>query len=286
LRYYIIPFIIALSVSACNLQRNPSTSSQVQAPTVTNNENPVLVQETVATSDAPNIEVQTPAEESSDWQIVEDGLAWRTVVPDGNTFAQMNILRIDPERFRFRAVYQAGNPLSLRQWNETLPDAVALVNANFFERGNTVLGVLVSDGMRFGETFRRTGGTFIVENGVPSIRSNQTQPYQGQPVEQAVEGFPLLVADGQSVHYSNNRAQRTRRTVIAQDSDGHILLMVSPFLGLSLTDLSLFLPTSDLNIVHALNLDGGGSTMMSVQPTDYTLGAFDPVPAVLAVYRR
>jgi hypothetical protein len=41
-----------------------------------------------------------------------------------------------------------------------------------------------------------------------------------------------------------------------------------------------------MNIVYALNMDGGGSTMMTVNPLNYTIRSFDPVPAVLAVYKR
>jgi len=277
----IVTLTFLLLVSACNLQKPlPDTTSSPD------NETPILVQNSSPTDEPTQGTSDQPVTDPTDWQILEEGLAWRTLIPDGNTFAQMNVLRIDPDLYRFRAVYQVGNAQLLSAWQTQLPDVTALINANFFEADNTILGNLVSDGVRYGETFRNTGGTFIVENGIPSIRSNRTQPYQGQPVEQVVEGFPMLVENSQSVHSGNNRAQNTRRTVIAQDSDGNILFIVSPFLGLSLTDLSLYLPTTDLNIVSALNLDGGGSTMMYVQPNDYSIGAFDPVPAVLAVYKR
>jgi len=270
-----IVLTISILVTACTLQR-PSENSTLQS---TSQHSPILVQETIPTSEPDSLETDA-------WQVIDDGLAWRVIEPNGIAFAQMNILRIDPTIYGFRAVYTPQDPKFLGDWESTLDDPVAIINANFFESNNTALGIIVSDGIRFGDRFRRTGGTFIIENGIPSIRGNITQPYSGQPVEQAIEGFPLLVENGQSVHTSNNRAQRTRRTVIAQDSQDNILLIVSPFLGLSLPDLSQYLATSDLDIVHALNLDGGGSSMMSVQAIDFRLGSFDPVPAILAVYKR
>lgn len=278
-------FIVVSSLcifTACNLQRTQPTS--VQEPTL--QQPTILVQDVVTVTESVPSSTQPPATDPTDWQIIDEGLEWQTIVPEGNSFAQMNVLRIDPDLHQFRAMYQAGNPQYLSDWQAINVDAVAIINANFFSPDNTILGNLVSDGIRFGETFRNTGGTFLLENGVPSIRSNRTQPYQGQPVEQAVEGFPSLVENGESIYFNSNPSPVSRRTIIAQDTDGHILLMVTPFIGLSLTDLSQYLPTTDLNIVHALNLDGGGSSMMYVQPIDYTISSFDPVPAVLAVYRR
>lgn len=260
-------------MTACNLQQTQPPSLDAQ-PTATQSQT-VLVQDAIP----------TPITQSTDWQQLDDGLAWRTVVPNGNLLARMDILKIDPTLYRFRAVYRAGEPQYVFDWRDELPDAVAFVNANFFSRDHATLGVIVSDGVRFGQTFHVTGGTFLVENGLPSIRSNRTLPYVEPTVEQAVEGYPLLVEDGQSVHYSSNR-RMSRRTVIAQDVDGNILLMVSSLIGLSLTDLSQYLPTTDMNIVYALNMDGGGSTMMTVNPLNYTIRSFDPVPTVLAVYKR
>ena len=74
--------------------------------------------------------------------------------------------------------------------------------------------------------------------------------------------------------------------MIAEDRQGNILIMVSPFLGLSLADLSAYLPTTDLDIQTAFNLDGGGSTMLALPAMDYFQPAFDAVPAILTVYPR
>ena len=67
-----------------------------------------------------------------------------------------------------------------------------------------------------------------------------------------------------------------------------ILLMATPLLGISLVDLANYLPTTDMQIINAVNLDGGGSTMMSLAygSPSYALASFDAVPTVLAVYPR
>lgn len=220
------------------------------------------------------------------WQTLSDGLEWRLYVPEDGDIATMLALRINPQTYHFRALYNAGNPLTVRQWAQQDSKIVALVNANFFDEQNQVLGLLVSDGAVFGTSYQGRGGTFVVENGIASVRSTTANPYQGQPLEQAVQAFPMLVQDGVSTYSDRSTEQITRRTVIGQDRDGNIILLVTPLLGPSLADLSAYLPTTDLNLVNAFNLDGGGSTMMAIPSIDYYLPSLDPVPAILAVYQR
>jgi uncharacterized protein YigE (DUF2233 family) len=221
------------------------------------------------------------------WEILAPGLERRVYYPD-NTLSQIVILRIDPNLYTFRAHYQPGQPFNLNQWRDTLPGAVAFVNANFFDRSNQILGMLVADGVYYGSSYYDRGGMFQVENGQARVRSNLAEPYQGEPLEQAVQAFPMLVADGAQAYTNPNDVRISRRTAVGMDSSGRILLMATPLAGLSLVDFSAYLPQTDLGLVNAFNLDGGGSTMMHINPgaLSYSIGSFDPVPAVLAVYPR
>lgn len=257
---------ILFFLSACTLQSQQSTTQIPPTPTT---------QHSAISNESTEV-----------WEEIDTGLSWRTITPENNTFAQMRVLKIDPQQYDFRAVYQPQNPLTLSEWQAQLPDAIAIINANFFDPNNQALGIVVSDGLRHGIPFRNTGGTFVVENGEPIIYSNQPQPYNGNNIQQAIEGFPMLVQNGQAAYFDNRQSRATRRTLIAKDTQGNVLIMATPFLGLSLAELSAYLPTTDLNIVTALNLDGGGSTMMSVQPEDYAITSFDPVPTVLAIYKN
>jgi uncharacterized protein YigE (DUF2233 family) len=132
------------------------------------------------------------------------------------------------------------------------------------------------------------GGTFFVQDGRPAIRSNIYEPYNGELFDQAIQAFPMLVLDGEQAYTDTARDRSTRRTVIAIDSSGRVLLIVTPRIGLTLLDLAAWLAQSDMEIVDALNLDGGGSTMLHLQDVDqrFNTTSFDPVPAVLAVYAR
>lgn len=223
----------------------------------------------------------------SAWQAIQDGMAWRTLIPNGDELAQIVVIRIDPQRFRFRAIYRAGDPQSLADWRALESEASLIINANFFDENHRVLGAVVSDGIRYGTAYQHRGGTFYVRDDTPAVVS-YLSPQSGidSSVQQAVQGFPLLVEQGQRAYFGSTNGERNRRTIIAEDKRGNILVMVAPFLGLSLHDLSAYLATTGLDIVTAVNLDGGGSTMLALPAADYFLPSFDAVPTILAVYPR
>jgi exopolysaccharide biosynthesis protein len=219
----------------------------------------------------------------SGWNPIAPGLERRTY--GDNPLSQLVVVRFDLARYVFRTHYQPGNLLNTQRWTEQLSGSVAFVNANFFDVDNRITGLLVADGVVYGAAYTDRGGMFAVQNGVPRVRSNTREPYAGERLEQAVQAFPMLVLDGQSV-YTNPEATRvTRRTVVGQDAQGRVLLMATPLIGQSLVELSAFLANSDMGLVNAFNLDGGGSTMM-VLNGEAVVQSLDPVPAVLAVYAR
>lgn len=258
--------LILILLPACNLQSLAPTIIPI-LPTIAPTTVPVTV-------------------DSNDWQTIADGLEQRTYIPDNAELAQMKVFRFDPNHYRFRAVYRAGEPLSITEWTQLEPDAVAIINANFFDPQNNVLGLLVSDSVVYGQSYQDRGGTFFVQNGVANLQTFRSASFQIGEVEQAVQAFPVLVENGQQAYFNTNATQLSRRTIIGQDMDGKILILVTPLLGLSLVDLSAYLASTDLNLVTAINLDGGGSTMMNVPSIGFTVTSFDAVPAILAVYQR
>ena len=200
---------------------------------------------------------------------------------------QIKILRIDPENYVFRAKYSPAMPYSLAQWRSREPEAAAIVNANFFDPSYVVLGLVISDGEAHGSPYLERGGSFLVNKGRASVRANDSVPHRDlESAEQAVQGFPLLVEMGEQAYFGQAKQQRARRTAIAEDAAGNILVISAPLLGPTLRELSAFLAESDLEIETAFNLDGGGSTLMAVRDIDYFQPSFDAIPAILAVYKR
>ncbi len=222
------------------------------------------------------------------WELIEPGLERRSFLPDANGLKEISVLRIDPNLFTFRVHYRPGEPLNIGEWSRELPEAEVIVNANLFDPQNQIVGLLISDGVVYGWSYTDRGGMFYIQDDVPRIRSNIAHPYiPGEPIQQAVQAYPMLVIDGQQAFTNTNNDRITRRTAIGIDYEGRVLIMVTPLAGLGLVELSAFLAnTPELDLSMAFNLDGGGSTMRYIATIDDMLLSFDPVPAVLAVYRR
>ncbi len=235
-----------------------------------------------AIAEAPNTVVPR-----SGWTVIAPGLEWREITADKDQLSQLKILRIDPRKYSFRAKYSPAKPYSLAQWRAREPEAVAIVNANFFDPAYMALGLVISDGVAGGSPYLERGGSFLVNEGRAAVHANGSMSQRNlESAEQAVQGFPLLVEKGEQAYFGQARQQRARRTAIAEDAAGNILIISAPLLGPTLRDLSAFLAESDLEIETAFNLDGGGSTLMAVRDIDYFQPSFDAVPVILAVYKR
>ena len=232
------------------------------------------------------IETPESTQQSSDWIQIDNGLEWRNYIPNDNPILEIIVLRIDPEFYTFRPHYRQETPLYASGWHDELPNAVAFINANFFTPEQALLGILITDNIVYGTPYTDRGGLFFVQNETPSIRSNITHPYYtGEPIEQAVQAHPMLINNGQPVDINYPASTPTRRSAIGQDTKGRIILIATPQLGLSLPDLAQYLATTDMQLMNAFNLDGGGSTMMYFDE-QYHVASFDPVPAILAVYKK
>ncbi len=224
------------------------------------------------------------------WETLAPGLDWRLYRPGSSMLTQLVVLRIDPAYYTFRVHYRPGAPLTLAGWSAALPNAIAFVNANYFDPEHHALGLVVADGVAYGKAYDHFGGMLQVQGDVVRVRSTTREPYQGEALDQAVQAFPMLVTDWKASFFNTQGDRSTRRTVVGQDRQGRIVLITtSSFAGMRLVDLSAYLVTTDLDLAEAVNLDGGGSTLMALNVpglSPYQIPSVDPVPTVLAIYAR
>lgn len=225
-------------------------------------------------------EMPTPTPDT--WRILAQGLADRLIHIDDNPIARLYIVRIDPVHYRFEVHYTPSTAFYLDDWLNLLPNAALIVNANLFDADYNVVGLLIRDGVSYGWSYTDRGGTFAIKNDVPYITYNIHHPFDSTGAQYAIQGFPMLVYNGEQAFDRPGGA--SRRTAIGQDRQGRIYIMVTPIFGPSLRDLSRFLAESDLDLVNAFNLDGGRSTMIAVSDANMTVRSLDRVPAVLAIY--
>jgi exopolysaccharide biosynthesis protein len=228
------------------------------------------------------------------WESVMSGVEYqvRTVDPTDSPAFEMHIARFDPALVAFRVVYEAGTARSYTEWQDQLPNAIAFVNGSFFTEDNYAIGLAVVDGQAYGQSLVGYGGMFQIDtNGTARVRSLVTDPYLGEPLIEALQAFPLLIETGGITASTGAGFERSsRRTVIAQDKQGRILLMTTGTIGgINFYDLQTWLLNSGLEIDTAFALDGGRSTgmyLVRVEDTPIEIPSFSEVPVVLAVYNK
>lgn len=229
------------------------------------------------------------------WEQIANGVEYRTlpVTTSSNYKFPMSILRIDPNAVQFRAHYRPNDPPTFSVWQASLQnDAIAFVNANFFNENYQAIGLLISDGQSYGTSLQGFGGMFYVEqSGTVGLRSLTQDSYRSEQFQQVVQSFPMLIEQG-GVAASTGAGfdDASRRTVIAQDRNGRILLMATSTLGvISLNDLQAWLLNSGLDLNIAFALDGGKSTaFFANRPHEQpiVIPSLSVLPSVLVVYGR
>lgn len=220
--------------------------------------------------------------------------------PAVSSVERLTIVRLDPAVVRFRVHYDPGAPLPVSGWVQQV-QPLLLINGGFFTPEDETLALLISDGEVWGAPYEYEDedwdfagllGLFAVTaDGQVSVRWLHDQPYDpAEPLTQALQSFPVLVKPGGVMGFPPGAEEGppARRTVVAHDFQGRILIIVAPHGYLSLLRLARFLANSDLDLDVALNLDGGRSTGLWLQTNEHSvqIDSIVPVPSVISADYR
>jgi uncharacterized protein YigE (DUF2233 family) len=228
----------------------------------------------------------------SGWIESEVGIALRqqrVFQPDGSE-ARISIVRLDPASVRFRVGYAPDQPQSLATWAAEA-GALAAINGGFFGENYETTALVISGGTIIGTSYQGFGGMFAVDAAEHvSLRYLADQPYDpGEHLIEAVQGWPMLVKSGGVIAYTTiEGSEPARRSVIARDRHGHVLLIACSTSSFTLPGLATWLLESDLEIDTALNLDGGSSTSLYLESgSQYEyIRSFGSLPLVVLVLPR
>ncbi|NJN55441.1 MAG: phosphodiester glycosidase family protein [Anaerolineae bacterium] len=236
--------------------------------------------------DTPTLASATTPAPDSGWKTVRPGLEQRTIrlfANDGRVQEELSIFRIDPAQYDFRVAYHPGAPQTLAQW-QAETGALLVINGGFFTEEFVATGLTVVEGQASGQSYGEFAGMFAVTAVGPEVRWLGTRPYSpGEPLQFALQSFPMLVKPGGQIGYPEEDGESGRRTVIAQDGNGRILFILAPWGSFTLHELSIWLVESDLNLDVALNLDGGTSTGLHLADPETVIPAFTRLPTVITV---
>lgn len=231
----------------------------------------------------------TPLPPDTGWQAVQPGVEVRSLnVAAGELTERLTIARLDPAQVTLRVLYTPGTAYPVSAWAQQT-GALLVVNGGYFTTEQTVTGLTITNGAVHGTPYGDYAGMLAVAvDGVISVRWLRTWPYDPtEPLREAIQSFPVLVKPGGEMGFPADAddGRAARRSVVAQDRQGHLLLMIAPRGYLSLHELAVWLAESDLDVEIALNLDGGTSSGFWLAD-DVQVESIIPVPVVIGVFQR
>ena len=235
--------------------------------------------------------VQT--ERDTGWSLLQTGLERRVISiynAEDQVVESVYVWRLDQDYFRLDVAFDE-TPRSLETWQKDT-DAAVVVNGGYFSIEDETYfpnGLTVINGEASGSSYEGFGGMLAVKDAQAELRWLVAQPYEPyENFQAALQSFPILVKPGGVLGFDAEMEdnKKARRTAIAQDAEGQILLIVASQGYFTLHQFSLFLTESDLNLEIALNLDGGGSTGIFVTNRREVIPPRTLLPFVILVFPR
>jgi hypothetical protein len=175
-------------------------------------------------------------------------------------------------------------PRSIEAWAAHL-GAPVVVNSGQFDANLQYLGLLKSRGAWLSAQ-RKPAFLGLLVSGPLALRAASAgpqskildlaaPPYRDQPMQAIVDGYQNVV---QSMMLVDEAAQvRVRkselaacRTVIAEDRSGHLLILATEG-AVTLHELAGWLSQSELQVVRAMNLDGGRESQLAIRTPELSL---------------
>src|SRR5574341_761272 len=286
--------IVLLALAACRvtnensgdapriepISSRPALSASAQAPTSTPTRTPLPPTPTITPTPVP-------------WREIGPGVSQKYIPIPTSGSDQPNYvyaLRFDPQRVAFRVHHDPEEAHSIEEW-QTITRAPVILNGGFFGGDNAPFGRIIIDGVLYGSPLDY-GADSVGVSGIFTVLDNEVEIYalgrsfynpRGLRFDQAVECYPILVLPGGQPTFLTETSREARRTVIALDEDGNVIVLLVDLPIFSLYELANWLVNSDLRIDTALNLDGGRSSGLAVAlPGErITFSSFVPVPIVI-----
>lgn len=213
------------------------------------------------------------------WQVIAPGVELRALRL-GDSGTRVVALRVKPERVRV----VVGATLEASAWREQ-GGGVAAINGGYFDTSGRSLGLRVTRGSLRAPLRRADWGVFCVRQQGEKLVAEiaHTREFSLSPdVREAMQCGPRLVVNGRT---TDLKPQSDRRSGVGITEDGHVVLAICdgalPFARWA----ALWQTRDGFNCRDALNLDGGGSTQLSLRAPRRNLDVPGnwPVPDAIVV---
>jgi hypothetical protein len=193
------------------------------------------------------------------WRSLDAGFeaAEIPVSTDGREVDRIFLARVDPAKFRF-VLRNDPAGRTLKSWLNDL-GAVMVINGGYFDQAGAPVTPTIGGGVRLGPpAYDARHGAFVATGGTARLHDLRKDDWRQalSGAETALVSFPLLLAaDGGNTTAPS--AKNASRSFAAQDKAGRIVFGTTRAASFTLPGLAAFLKSSTLDLVLALNLDGG-----------------------------
>ena len=225
----------------------------------------------------------TVSASSARWKNIERGIELRELqraATSQDLAVKITALRVAPSRIRFAG----GSKATASEWRQKT-GSKAVVNGGYFDPQGRSLGLRISGNKRLSDLHPADWGVFFIDGNRARIvhtRDYKTLRERGAThrVLEAIQCGPRLVVDNR---FTKLKAQWARRTALGIDRNGKVIVAIAD------GELSFAawqkVWRDDLHCPNALNLDGGGSTQLSLRSgkTAREIGGLWPVPDVVCI---
>lgn len=210
------------------------------------------------------------------WKDLQEGFQYQQI-------SGTHLFRIDPKKYRSDLLVASdyGSAALPAKNYQAKSGALLVINGGFFDETYHPLGLLVKKGVVLNPLRNTDWGIFQTRPGIPAILHRQE--WNGQGVEMAIQVGPRLVINGKVPSFKPE-PERHRRSAIGITPDGWILIALSEF---PLT-IAQWAEQLKKETTSALNLDGGGSSQLTVQLKNFSLEVpgTTNVPNAVAVFEK
>ncbi len=162
-------------------------------------------------------------------------------------------------RYNIRVVRDPNDTRSVSGWLQDDPSALAAVNCGFYweKEGQFLhMGLLEIHKKRLANVRAKWGAALVIRNNRAKIVRKPKKRIP--PMELGVQGWPLLIWNGKKVNDLDGD-KVARRTAVGVDASGRVVWVIDGQ-GSTLKAFAQRLRQRDIDLIYAVNLDGGAST--------------------------
>lgn len=231
----------------------------------------------------------SPSLSAITYQKLTDGLEYAKV-PTSLGSVQIHLLKVDLNKFRVQPVLAAdyGSKVLSSKNMVKQSKALAVINANFFDKQNIPLGLVLKNG-KIKNPFHKTNwwASLLIKGNHARI-SKVFYPKHVKGYGSGVQAGPRLVISGKVPRLKNKSSPKS---AVGIDRQGKLILIATEG-SLPIQDLANILakPSSKggVGLKNVLNLDGGSSSQLYVKVGDFekNLPGLVKVPVGLGVFSK